>query len=169
MAWKPVKQANQQQSNQTISEQQAQMAQGATGSAQDQLEATGSAGAVTHQPETSAQPAPTPAPSPMNLSEILEGLSPQQLDKLRSLASSKGLTPLIGDTGAIALDGSLTVSVRLEADTVTQLENWREASDLTLADTASRYIKEALINYLYGQWPSIEQTAPIDKSAGAVK
>ncbi|HKN69726.1 MAG TPA: hypothetical protein VJX30_01775 [Terriglobales bacterium] len=122
--------------------------------------------------ETLAEAMPAPAPSPViptavttDLDSLLASLDASQLARMRSMATQKGLIGPDAQIAVIAPDGSLTVSVKLDADVVSQLENWREPTDVSLADTATRYIREALTNYLYGDWNPVPEPAPVVAAA----
>ena len=156
MAWKPIKQNNRQ------SEQNESITQNGVTSAQDGSETAGSA---THQPETAAQPAPTPTSQPPavapvlpDLDSLIMGASPEQLTKLRMLVAAKGIAAPSGASGAKRADGSMTVEVTLDAPMVEQLELWAEADGCSVGEEAQKRISEALQNYLYGDWSAVIET-----------
>jgi len=99
-----------------------------------------------------ATPTPTPAPMPdLNLDTLLSSLTPEQLAKIRGLAAESGLAVAPKSSGKLP-DGSMTVSVYLGPDIVTQLEAWSEGSDHSLEEEAQMRIGEAITAYLYGDW-----------------
>src|SRR5271157_1823375 len=85
------------------------------------------------------QPAPAPEPSPVaaspivvpNLDDFLASATPEQLQKIRILAASKGLSVPAAGSGTKRADGSMTVEVNLPPEIVQQLEIWSEPGGLT--------------------------------------
>ena len=122
------------------------------------------------QPYTGTPPQPASAPelSPVadspaipNLDDLLTSATPEQLQRIRMLAASKGLSVPASGSGTKHADGSMTVSVFLEGPVVEQLEIWAEADGCSLVEEAQKRISEALTNYLYGDWNPIPEPAPV--------
>ena len=99
-------------------------------------------------------------PNLNDLDGLLARMSPEQIQKIRVLAASKGLTTAvagIAGSGNKLADGSMTVEIHLDAPMTEQLEIWSEADGLTLVEEAQKRILESLTNYLYGDWnPHVE-------------
>lgn len=93
--------------------------------------------------------------------DILSHMTADQLAKVRALAGAKGLAvPAAGD-GAKSADGSLLITIHLDAPVTEQLEIWAEADGCTLVEEAQRRINEALENYLYGDWSTTPEPSPV--------
>jgi hypothetical protein len=98
----------------------------------------------------------------LTLEGFIASASPEQLAKIREIAFSTGLAPHAASaSGHRNADGSMTVSVHLEAPIVEQLELWAEADQCTVAEEAEKRILEALQNYLYGDWSTTLEPAPV--------
>jgi len=123
------------------------------------------------QPIPPVTPTPTPTPTSLpNLDDLLANASPEQLARIRALAVAKGLAPDAALSRKMP-DGSMTISVALEAPVVEQLELWAEADGCSLVEEAQKRITESLENYLYGDWSMPENTvpAPVTTGTGADK
>jgi hypothetical protein len=99
-------------------------------------------------------------PNLNDLDGLLARMSPEQIQKIKVLAASKGLTTAVAGIaggGNKLADGSMTVEIHLDAPMTEQLEIWAEADGLTLVEEAQKRILESLENYLYGDWnPHVE-------------
>jgi hypothetical protein len=96
------------------------------------------------------------------LEDFLISATPDQLQKLRVLAAADGLASGIQSTGSAKLpDGSMTVTVHLDAPITEQLEIWAEADGCSLVEEAQKRISESLTNYLYGDWNPIVEQPPV--------
>jgi len=157
MAWKQVQRQQQQAQAQTQAQQaqtpaqepeQAQPEQSAQ-QEQDIQNATG------ERPAAIASSIVIP-----DLDALLSAATPEQLAKIRALAAGKGITAASPSSTRLP-DGSMMVSVRLDAPVAEQLEIWAEADGLSLIDEAQKRIVEALENYLYGDWNPTPVPEPV--------
>jgi hypothetical protein len=114
--------------------------------------------------KASPEPAPAAAPStvaasptstPANLDEFLASLTVEQLQRVRTLATAKGLAPATSSGSVRLPDGSLQVTVTLEPMIVEQLSLWAEGDGVGLEEEARKRILESLQNYLYGDWSAV--------------
>jgi hypothetical protein len=167
MAWKQVQR---QQQHQAQAQAQAQQSQEIQTEAQTDSQADADS-----QPEQPAQPEsvaqqqvaaqPDKPVNPINpvvpdLDALLSAATPAQLAKIRALAIGKGIAVASSASNRLP-DGSMMVSVRLDAPVAEQLEIWAEADGLSLIDEAQKRIVEALENYLYGDWNPVPAPEPV--------
>jgi hypothetical protein len=144
MAWKQVQRQQQQAQAQTSAQPEA--------STQPEQSAQSAQLGQDIQNATGEQPADVISPLVIpDLDALLSAATPEQLAKIRALAAGKGITAASPSSTRLP-DGSMMVSVRLDAPVAEQLEIWAEADGLSLVDEAQKRIVEALENYLYGDW-----------------
>ena len=122
---------------------------------------------IDQQATSEAAPTPPTAVSSIvvpiipDLESMLASLSPDQLAKLRVIAAAKGVqVPTSQSVGNRNPNGSMDVNIHLEPEVVEQLVNWSEPGGMTVVEAAQKYISEALVAFLYGDWnPTPEPVA----------
>jgi hypothetical protein len=123
------------------------------------------------QSTAEASPEPTPAAAPVpveatakitSLEDFLASATPDQLQRLRTLAAADGLAPASLSADSVKLpDGSLRVTVVLEPLVVEQLSIWAEGDGVTLEEEAQKRLTESITNYMFGDWSATVEQPPV--------
>lgn len=106
-----------------------------------------------------APTAPT-VPPVADLAALISTLSPEQLDRVRTLASSRGIaksiSPRVGPTGG------RMVTIEIPAEACEPLSEWAREAGESFEEFVGKVAGDAITNYCFGDWSAVtEKPAPV--------
>jgi hypothetical protein len=98
-----------------------------------------------------ANPTPPPTPEPPNLSDFVSRLTPEQLSRIRTLASAQGIATGPRKT----LSGGYLVEIEIPSEACEPLETWAQEAGETFEVFVRKVAADAITNYCFGDWSAV--------------